>query len=274
MPNSKLTLVTNNQWKKLKAFTSARIAVGRAGISIPTNEMLKFQLDHAQARDAVHVPLNPEIYSKRLNDGLAKSVFKESLFVAGSPLVVASEARERSQYLQRPDLGRQLNQTSQETLKAHAGQYDLAICIVDGLSSKAIEQNALPFIQTLLVSIAEVNMSVAPLTVCTQGRVAVGDEITELLGAKTAIVLIGERPGLMSPDSMGLYLTYGAKKGCNDAQRNCISNIRPDGLSYIEAVNKAMYLINESNRLKLSGVNLKERSTSLPEADRNVLPQI
>ncbi len=253
--------VVVNPWHTLKAFTDARIALGRAGSSIPTHEMLKFQLNHAQARDAVHLPLDAALLFSTLEEELNDYAQTSELFSSEQPLLLNSLADTRGTYLQRPDLGRQLNQASCHHLSNQAEQaYDLAICIVDGLSSTAIERNASAFLQALLKIIKHTNIHMAPLSICTQGRVAIGDQVAQLLNAKTIIVLIGERPGLLSPDSMGLYLTFNAKVGCNDAQRNCISNIRPAGLSYQEAAHKTQYLMTESTRLGLSGVSLKERS--------------
>jgi ethanolamine ammonia-lyase small subunit len=168
-------------------------------------------------------------------------------------------------YLQRPDLGRRLHSHSREILQHDlatdgevAGEYDLSIVVVDGLSSLAVQQNVVPFLETLLPQLND--FSLAPLCVVEQGRVAVGDEVGELLNARCVMVLIGERPGLSSPDSLGLYLTYQPHVGLTDAARNCISNIRPAGLSYVEAARRAAYLLNESRRLRLSGVNLKDRT--------------
>lgn len=254
-------VVTLNPWETLKAFTDARIALGRAGTSIPTSALLKFQLEHAQARDAVHLPLNQEQLYSLLSKKLNVCPQAPELFAAIKPLLLSSLANDRGTYLQRPDLGRSLNPDSVDCLITEKGRYDLAICIVDGLSSKAIENNVLPFLLEFLDRLkAESGFSLAPITLVQQGRVAIGDDVAHQLGAKTVMVLIGERPGLISPDSMGLYLTHNAKVGCHDAMRNCISNIRPAGLSYKEAASKAMYLLTESKRLDFSGVNLKERS--------------
>lgn len=268
-------VVTLNPWDKLKAFTDARIAIGRAGSSLPTSELLKFQLEHAQARDAVHLPLNPNLLLDELKQSLSEN--KNELcppaldllpdHLSYSQQVVTSQAMDRGAYLQRPDLGRLLNQTSVDQLSniTPASEFDLSIVCVDGLSSVAIQKNVVPFLLELLrlMAVKNAQFTLAPIMVCTQGRVAIGDHVAEALHAKTVMVLVGERPGLSSPDSMGLYLTYNAKLGCNDAQRNCISNIREGGLSYSEAATKAMYLIEESQRLKLSGVDLKERSETI-----------
>ena len=268
-------VVTLNPWDKLKDFTDARIAIGRAGSSLPTSEMLRFQLEHAQARDAVHLPLNASLLIEEVN----KIIKKENkqfcpqaldLLPKDLPLsqqVLNSQAMDRGTYLQRPDLGRLLDGRSADALRKEYrdASFDLAIVCVDGLSSVAIQKNVGPFLSELFIQmkVRKTSLRLAPLTVCLQGRVAIGDHVAESLNAKTILVLVGERPGLSSPDSMGLYLTYGAKVGCNDAQRNCISNIRLGGLSYREAASKAMYLIEESQRLQLSGVDLKERSETI-----------
>jgi len=252
--------VVTNSWQTLKDFTDARIALGRAGTSIPTAEMLKFQLEHAQARDAVHLPLEADELYKTLKSALIDRPQALDLFASAEPLLVNSLANNRGTYLQRPDYGRMLTPSSCAKLTIENAQYDLAICVVDGLSSMAIEKNTLPFLQQFLTNLDDDTIQLAPLTVCTQGRVAIGDHVAQLLGAKTVMVLIGERPGLLSPYSMGLYLTYDVHVGCHDAQRNCISNIRPAGLSYEIAASKAKYLFEESQRLQFSGVNLKERT--------------
>ena len=252
--------VIENPWRKLRQFTDARIGLGRTGVSLPTHEMLAFQIAHAEAKDAVHLPL----------DVMALEPQLQSLqsFTEAPLCVLHSRAIDRFDYLQRPDLGRRLDENSQKKLEAltesSATEYDLAIVVVDGLSSKAVQQNVMPFMETLLNDLTEDpalnDICLAPFSVVQQGRVAIGDEIGELLKAEMVIVLIGERPGLSSPDSLGLYLTWHPKVGRHDAERNCISNIRPAGLSYREASQKTLYLIRESRRLKLSGVNLKDRS--------------
>lgn len=258
------SLLVKNPWEKLKQFTDARIALGRAGTSLPTHEWLRFQLEHAEARDAVHTPLNVDACIQQFRPQALDLLPNGQPF---SPRVLASQAIDRGTYLQRPDLGRRLNLDSAQRLDELAGQYpngcDLVIVCVDGLSAIAIEKNAVPFIQALLPEIVRFSsseMTLAPILFCTQGRVAIGDDIAQRLRAKQVMVLIGERPGLSSPDSMGVYLTYNAKVGSTDAQRNCISNIRDGGLSYAAATQKAVYLLMESIRLKLSGVGLKDRT--------------
>ncbi|TMP13554.1 ethanolamine ammonia-lyase subunit EutC [Pseudoalteromonas sp. S2893] len=255
--------VVENPWSDLRRFTDARIGLGRAGISLPTSEMLAFQLSHAQARDAVNFPLDIREMTKTLSA-------IDALSEVEKPLSVQSEAVDRVTYLQRPDLGRKLNQAGRTTLlntmqnrqSSTQAQYDLAIVVVDGLSSLAVQKNAAPFISELLKQLPTEPSpyKIAPITLVEQGRVAIGDDIGELLNAQVVMVLIGERPGLSSPDSLGLYLTWEPKTGLNDACRNCISNIRPAGLSYFEAARRAVYLLQEAKKCGLTGVNLKDRT--------------
>lgn len=244
-------LVTRNPWQSLRRFTAARIALGRSGVSQPTAQQLAFQLAHAQARDAVHLALDHEALSAALNAA------------AGVPCVsVRSAARDRHVYLQRPDLGRRLDEASRARLAAlpkDAG-YDLAIVIADGLSALAIEQNAAPFLRALMARLD--GWRIAPITIVEQGRVAIGDDIGDLLHAQIVVVLIGERPGLSSPDSMGLYLTYAPRPGLTDASRNCISNVRTAGLTWEAAAFKLHYLLSESRRRQLSGVALKDETAN------------
>lgn len=255
-------VVTRNPWDKLREFTSARIALGRSGNSVPTDELLSFQLDHAQAMDAVHCTLNVDSLVAQLSDSY--SILKQTL---EPPVVVTSKVTDRFMYLQRPDLGRQLDEASWNTLEAigkeHNAELDLAIIIADGLSSVAIQNHALPVISRLVSLLSgdeEHQWNLAPIAIVKQGRVAVGDDVGECFNAKAVLVLIGERPGLTSPDSMGMYLTWGAKRGSKDSDRNCISNVRPQGLNYDDACQRAFYLLKEARRLQLSGVNLKDRS--------------
>lgn len=250
--------IIENPWALLKDYTDARIGLGRSGVSIPTFHSLAFQLAHAQAQDAVHLPLDVE--------NIVEQLFINDINKETSPILLHSQAINRTTYLQRPDLGRRLDKNSSEILKKIKANdntfYDLSIVIVDGLSSLAIKENAINFIKKLMTALKEDKQkwNLSPFSIVQQGRVAVGDEVGELLKAKISIVLIGERPGLSSPDSLGLYLTWNPKVGLSDASRNCISNIRSEGLSYEEAVKKTMYLLKESRRLELSGVNLKDRT--------------
>ena len=265
-PNS---LITENPWQKLKSFTSARIGLGRVGNSIPTDEQLSFQLDHARAIDAVHKALDVET----LLTQILQSTVLANVMTA-SPSVVSSKATDRMTYLQRPDFGRQLNEASWQLLvdkrEESNKEFDLAIVIADGLSSTAIQRHALPVMERLvekLVADTTYHWCIAPLTLVTQGRVASGDDVGECLKAKITLILIGERPGLTSPDSMGIYITWAPKRGAKDSTRNCISNIRPEGLAYDEASDKAFYLLSESIKLQLSGINLKDRSGDSDECD-------
>ncbi len=265
-------VVTRNPWDKLREFTSARIALGRSGNSVPTDELLSFQLDHAQAIDAVHCTLDVDALVAQLSDSY--SILKQTLEL---PVVVTSKVTDRFMYLQRPDLGRQLDDDSWHQLtsirKEHNAELDLVIVVADGLSSVAIQNHAVPVI-TRLVSLLskdeEQQWKLAPITVVKQGRVAVGDDVGQCFNAKAVLVLIGERPGLTSPDSMGMYLTWGAKRGSKDSDRNCISNVRPQGLNYDDACQRAFYLLKEARRLQLSGVNLKDRSSIDEESGANL----
>jgi ethanolamine ammonia-lyase small subunit len=244
--------VPANPWLELRRLTPARIALGRTGTSLPTSAQLDFQLAHAQARDAVHLAFDHETISAQL----AESGYET--------LHLHSAAADRDEYLQRPDLGRRLNEESVQQLQAYTaarpGAVDLAVVIADGLSALAVHRHAVPFLQRMREQAAADGWSVAPVVLVEQGRVAVGDEVGQLLGAKMVIILIGERPGLSSPDSLGLYFTYAPKVGLNDAHRNCISNIRLEGLSYATAAHRLLYLMREACRRQLSGVQLKDEA--------------
>lgn len=243
---------TPNPWQHLRQLTPARIALGRAGTSLPTAAQLDFQFAHAQARDAVHLPFDHE--------GLCEELQGRGL----DTLLLHSAAADRHTYLQRPDLGRRLNEESATALDGYATEkgrgYDLAIVIADGLSSLAVRRHSLPFLEKLLEQISEEGWKLAPISLVQQGRVAVADEVGERLGAKMTVILIGERPGLSSPDSLGLYFTYAPKVGLNDAYRNCISNVRLEGLSYGMATFRLLYLMREACRRQLSGVDLKDEA--------------
>jgi ethanolamine ammonia-lyase small subunit len=242
----------DNPWQQLRRLTPARIALGRAGTSLPTTAQLDFQFAHAQARDAVHQPLDCAALAAQLAGETEQ------------PLLLHSAATDRHVYLQRPDLGRRLDAASVERLRQHRQQhadgYDLAIVIADGLSALAVQRHSQPLLQRLREQMAGDGWSLAPLCLVQQGRVAVADEVAELLGAKMVVILIGERPGLSSPDSLGLYFTYAPRVGLTDAYRNCISNVRLEGLSYGVAAHKLLYLMREACRRKLSGVNLKDEA--------------
>lgn len=250
-------IVTRNPWQRLGQFTDARIGLGRAGISLPTHRSLEFQLAHARAQDAVHLPLDIPQLIDDLNQLAA---------LKGAPRIqrLHSRAEDRTTYLQRPDYGRRLEDGSRDQLcDLKAEPADLAIVIVDGLSSLAVQNNAAPFIASLLETLAQDGpdaWSLAPLCVVEQGRVAVGDEVGELLNARAVLVMVGERPGLSSPDSLGLYLTWQPHVGLSDASRNCISNVRPAGLEFGLASQRLYYLLREARKLGLTGVGLKDRS--------------
>jgi ethanolamine ammonia-lyase small subunit len=233
---------------RLRDYTSARVELGSAGRSLPTRALLEFQLAHARARDAVHLPLAA--------DSLVLELKQKGL----DSISLSSAARNRDEYLKRPDLGRRLNNDSRERLTPLRAEYDAAFVIADGLSALAVHRHAVPLLDLLL---RDLDWRTAPIAIVEQGRVAIGDEIGELFGARMTVVLIGERPGLSSPDSLGAYLTWQPGLGRTDAERNCISNIRAEGLSYAVAAHKLLFLMNEARRLKLSGVRLKE-DASLP----------
>lgn len=246
------TPATENPWQQLRQLTPARIALGRAGTSLPTHAQLDFQFAHAQARDAVHLPFD--------HAGL-----REQLHALGhSTLLLHSAASDRHTYLQRPDLGRRLDEASAAVLhdhvKQHGGGHDLAIVIADGLSSLAVSRHSLPFLQRLLEQVTAEGWSLAPITLIEQGRVAVADEVGELLGARMVAMVVGERPGLSSPDSVGIYLTHAPRVGRTDAERNCISNVRPAGQDPVTAARRLAWLVHESLRLGLTGVGLKDHS--------------
>ncbi|MCA8002227.1 ethanolamine ammonia-lyase subunit EutC [Burkholderia metallica] len=256
--------VEKNPWAQLKSFTNARIALGRAGNSLPTAPLLAFNLSHAQARDAVHQPLDAD-------------ALRRELHAAGfATLGVQSAAPDRQHYLRRPDLGRKLSDEGRVLLAAYGDTVsgdgpDVVFVVGDGLSAFAAAKQALPLLQAVRPRLDADGWQIGPVVVATQARVALGDEIGELLRAKVVAMLIGERPGLSSPDSLGVYLTWAPKVGCHDALRNCISNVRPEGLPYAAAAHKLHYLMTHARRLGLTGVGLKDDSDALlpqAEADR------
>jgi ethanolamine ammonia-lyase small subunit len=245
--------VDENPWDALRRYTNARIALGRAGSSLPTAPLLAFELSHAQARDAVHQPLD----TAALHGALRAAGF--------DTLDAASAAPDRDHYLRRPDLGRTLGDESAAALAVHAKTLkeapDVVFVVADGLSAYAAARHATPFLAALRPFLTGWN--VGPTVVATQARVALGDGIGELLRARIVVVLIGERPGLSSPDSLGIYLTWAPRIGRSDAERNCISNVRPEGLAYAPAAFRLHYLLDKARSLKLTGVGLKDDSDSL-----------
>lgn len=236
-------------WQQLKSFTRARIAIGRVGSSLPTKEVLDFGLSHAMARDAVHLPLDV--------DALKVDVQAQGF----STIRVKSMAADRATYLLRPDLGRRLSEQSLTALTQHkpAKPIDFLIVVGDGLSSLAVARHIAPLLAEIR-NYLPIDWHTGHVVIASQARVAIGDEIGQALNAKIVAMLIGERPGLSSPDSLGIYLTYNPKLGLSDADRNCISNVRPEGLQYAAAAKKLVWLAKEAMRLKVTGVALKDES--------------
>lgn len=240
----------------LRELTPARVALSRAGHSIATDEVLAFQLAHAKARDAVHARLDAPAFALRLSAELAR------VGAANIPVVeLRSNAPDRATYLRHPDLGRTLHPDSAAPLAR--GSFDLALVIADGLSALAVERNAIPLIASLLPSLIADQWSIPPIAVVVQGRVAIADPISEALGARCSLVLIGERPGLSSPDSLGAYLTWAPQPGRMDAERNCLSNIRSGGLDAETAAARLHWLLRAARTRQLSGIALKEGSLEL-----------
>ncbi|MVN74980.1 ethanolamine ammonia-lyase subunit EutC [Hymenobacter sp. HMF4947] len=239
-------------WAGLQAFTAARIALGRSGTSVPLGAALAFKLAHAHARDAVYSQLN--------TSELLATIPSLQL----PTLQVRSRAQNRQEYLQRPDWGRQLSEESRAQLREQArGSCDVAIILADGLSATAINDHAGPLLGLLVPLLRQAGFQLGPIMLAEQARVAIGDEIGQLLGARLTLVLIGERPGLSAPHSLGAYFTYGPRPGLTDEARNCVSNIRPEGLPYPAAATKLFYLVQEALRRQLSGVGLKDQSDLL-----------
>jgi ethanolamine ammonia-lyase small subunit len=239
-------------WADLRRFTAARIALARSGASLATAPLLEFRLAHARARDAVHAELD----AARLCETLAP---------LGLPvLAVASAAEDRPRYLMRPDLGRRLAGDGAALLASHAGSgYDVAFVIADGLSARAVEAHAHPVLSLVVPCLTTEGWRIAPFVVARHGRVALGDAIAGALNAEIAAVLIGERPGLSAPDSMGAYLTFHPTAETTDADRNCISNIRPEGLAYADAAFKLGHLLRAMRARRISGVQLKDDAERL-----------
>ena len=237
--------VSDDPWAVLRAATRARVALGRAGDALPTARELEFRAAHAAARDAVHQPLDPALVRAAL---------------AGRELLeVHSAAPDRATYLQRPDLGRQL---AEGTELPRVGA-DLAVVVADGLSPRAVHEHATGLVTALLDRLP--GWSVAPLVLAHQARVALGDAVGAALGARAVVVLIGERPGLSSADSLGVYLTWDPRPGRADSERNCVSNVRPPhGLSYAQAADTVAALLGAARELGASGVVLKDEGPALP----------
>jgi ethanolamine ammonia-lyase small subunit len=232
-------------WRNLRRYTPARIALGRAGNAQPTAAHLAFQAAHAAARDAVHAELDIPALTA-------------ALAAAGLPSqVVRSACPDRHTYLLRPDLGRRLHDADRAILTPAPGRLAFVVC--DGLSALAVQRHAAPLLAELARALGP-----CPIVIATQGRVALGDEIGAALEAEAVAVLIGERPGLSTPDSLGAYLTWQPRPGRSDAERNCVSNIRPEGLPIPHAAAKLRWLIGEMRRLRLTGIGLKDEQPALP----------
>lgn len=241
-------LANADAWSALRSATPARIALGRAGGSLPTQRWLEFQAAHAAARDAVHAPFDAEL--------LAAELRTLGMDVA----IVDSAAADRQQFLLRPDLGRTLTDRSRfelQQLRA-PGDIDLSIIISDGLSAVAAHRQCQPLLAALVPKLQDSGWRLAPLVVARFGRVALQDEIGQLFAARIALMLIGERPGLGSPDSLGAYLVHCPRSGNTDANRNCVSNIRPEGLAIAAAADTIYYLLTEARQRQLSGTALKD----------------
>jgi ethanolamine ammonia-lyase small subunit len=236
-------------WAALRRFTEARIGLGRAGAAVPIKEVLNFAMAHAQARDAVTTPIDwAPIEAALIKLGLSSQR-------------VTSAAPDRDTYLRRPDLGRRLSPDSRSLLACiEPTNPGLLIVVADGLSSTGVAHNAAEVIAELLPLVRKSHWTVAPVMLASQGRVAIGDDAGEVLGARAVLVLIGERPGLSSPDSLGAYLTFAPRVGRKDGERNCVSNIRAGGLSAQAAAFKIHWLLREAFRRGLTGVALKDES--------------
>lgn len=250
LPPAGVTAATD-PWLALRRFTPARVALGRAGSGMPTAEVLRFSLAHALARDAVHWPLDCASLQQALQEQGLQS------------LVVDSAAGNRTNYLVRPDLGRQLTPDAGRQLAAAAAAAsapcDLAIVLADGLSALAVQRHALPLLRVLL-PLLPTHWSLAPVVIAREARVALGDAIGAALQARMVAVLIGERPGLSSPDSLGVYLTSGPRVGRLDSERNCVSNVRPQGLGYEAAARRIAWLLARGRELGHTGIGLKDES--------------
>ncbi len=238
-------------WTELCRYTSARIALGRRGGSQPTAAVLDFRLAHARARDAVQAPFDPApIEAEFSRQGIPA-------------LRLTTRASNRADYLARPPAGRALAVDSRrrlEKLAAECGRRDLVLIVSDGLSALAAERHAVAAAVPLIGLLKADGWSFFPVCVAPLARVKLQDEVGEILGARHALIFLGERPGLGSPDSLGAYFTYRPRSRCTDADRNCVSNIREGGLRPAEAAVRMAALLQESARRRLSGVALKDQT--------------
>jgi len=235
--------------RDLRDLTPARVGLGRAGASMPTRALLEFTLDHARARDAVHAAFDVSGLIAGLDD-LGLAAFN-----------VRSRARNRKEYLARPDLGRMLDPASQQLLAGRGGgPCRLAVVVGDGLSPSAVNAHALELVRGLMARLAGDGIEIDHAVVASAARVALGDEIGAILGARMIVMLIGERPGLSAPASLGAYLTFAPKPGLTDEKRNCVSNIHASGLGYDEAAFKIAWLVRHGLAREITGVALKDES--------------
>lgn len=240
----------SDRWSDLRALTQARIALGHAGHALPTGALLDFQLAHASARDAVHKPWDIE-------------AFAEGVRALGlRPLALATPVTDRAEYLKRPDLGQTLDRESERKLRLQPPEaMDVAVVVTNGLSSTALDRHGLPLLQAIASACCVSGLRLGPVCLVANGRVAVSDPVGAALDARAAVIIVGERPGLSADDSLGLYFTYAPCPGRSNAERNCVSNVRPPaGMDYHEAASKLIYLTRESFRLGLSGVALKDET--------------
>ena len=259
--------VTPSPWDDWRSVTPARLALGRAGSGMPTDEVLRFGWAHAMARDAIHAAFDADAVVGALRQQ------------GWDAIRVNSRARDRTTYLRRPDLGRVLDPGDAKILRTRLAasatpSWDVGVVIGDGLSSLAVARHALPLLAALKPRLADLH--VVPLVaVASQARVALADDVADALGARLSIMLIGERPGLSSPDSLGIYITHGPHRGRSDADRNCISNVRPEGLGYTTAASRLSWLVHEALRRGLTGVDLKDesdRTLAAPGSATSALP--
>lgn len=236
-------------WEDLQSWTQARIGLSRIGTSLSTKEKLQLRFDHAEAKDAVLQDLDwDSLQNEMHNLGLPE------------PVVVKSQAKSKEEYLLHPDLGRKLHEDSERQLRSLRGEFDVSLVCGDGLSATALKQNLIPFLAAFYSRIQDSGWNLAPIVWVQRARVAIADPIGEILGAKLSIMIIGERPGLTSADSLGSYITYGPKTGNTDESRNCISNIRPSGLKPQDAADKVIFMTKLALSKQISGVHLKDES--------------
>lgn len=246
--------VTRLPWERLREFTGARIALGRAGSSLPTAEVLAFELAHAQAKDAVHAELDIPGFVEVLERRSGLQV-----------LTVRSRADTPQTYLTRPDWGRLLDLEDEPVLRAHTGSFDVSITLAAGLSAVAVTRHAPPLLEALLPLLRDHQL--APIVVAERARVALSDAVGSALGARLSLILIGERPGLSTPESLGAYLTFAPRVGRLDAERNCVSNVHGSGLSYRAAAHALALLVREALRQEKTGVGLKVEGRLEPPLD-------